>query len=107
MGASGPFAPSNASATDFGMPEILPNVPLPTADLLNSLGTAGDGASAGNFAHSSNSAGPALCSHCFCICYFSMHVHRHALLGNQYDLHGPLSLPSGFQQSIFTAFPLN
>ncbi|EIE20738.1 hypothetical protein COCSUDRAFT_57302 [Coccomyxa subellipsoidea C-169] len=43
IGASGPFAPSNASATDFGMPEILPNVPLPTADLLNSLGTAGDG----------------------------------------------------------------
>ncbi|KAK9901681.1 hypothetical protein WJX75_008201 [Coccomyxa subellipsoidea] len=57
MAASGPFAPSNAGATDFGMPEILATQAMPTAELLSSLSSNADRASARGFAHGSASAG--------------------------------------------------
>lgn len=60
MAASGPFAPSNAGATDFGMPEILATQPMPIAELLSSLSSNADRASARGFAHGSASAGVAL-----------------------------------------------
>ncbi|CAL8468059.1 g7598 [Coccomyxa elongata] len=52
LNTSDPFSPSNAAATDFGMPEILPTEQLSSADLLSPMGPPLTSASPNDFAYS-------------------------------------------------------